>query len=252
MAVRITICKKTYQRYVQKDGPPVERFLMFIENSGHKFEDLLVAVLSILEFFDLDVADCRSQSYDNANNVSGIYSGLQARIHEINDLAEHAPCAVHSMNLVGVHAVECASEAASIFNTVQTLYILFTASTYRWEVLQSHTGKRITLQSLSATRFSARCEAVHVLNKHFDEIIETLIIIEEDFEENAITRQEAKVFVILSEYSIGFESKAEPGSKSRQESESRVVPESKSSAGSKPESSEGPESESSAVLRLES
>lgn len=179
-------------RYVQKDGTPVERFLIFIENSGHKAEDLLVAVLSILEFFDLDLADCRSQSYDNANNVSGMYSGLQARIHEINDLAEHAPCAAHSLNLVGVHAVECAPEAASFFNTVQTLYNFFTASTQRWEILQSHTGKRIALKSLSATRWSARYEAVHVLNQYFDEIIETLIIIEEDIDENAITRQQAK------------------------------------------------------------
>ncbi|XP_044592940.1 uncharacterized protein LOC123270860 [Cotesia glomerata] len=165
---------------------------MFIENSGHKAEDLLVAVLSVLEFFYLDLADCRSQSYDNANNVSGIYSSLQARIHEINHLAEHAPCAAHSMNLVGVHAVECAPEAASFFNTVQTLYNFFTASTHRWEVLQSHTEKRIALKSLSATRWAARYEAVQALNQHFVEIIETLIILEEDIEENAITRQEAK------------------------------------------------------------
>lgn len=179
-------------RYVKKDGTPVERFLMFIKNSGHKAEDLLVAVLSVLEFFYLDLTDCRSQSYDNANNVSGIYSGLQARIHEINHRAEHAPCAAHSMNLVGVHTVECAPEAASFFNTVQTLYNFFTASTHRWEVLQSHTEKRIALKSLSATRWSARYEAVQALNQHFVEIIETLIILQEDIEENAITRQEAK------------------------------------------------------------
>ena len=98
---------------MQKDGTPIERFLTFIENSGHKAEDLLVTVLSILEFFALDLADCRSQSYDNANNVSGIYSGLQARTREINDLAE--PCVAHSKNLVGVHTVECTPEAASFF-----------------------------------------------------------------------------------------------------------------------------------------
>ncbi|CAH2231607.1 jg14329 [Pararge aegeria aegeria] len=138
----------------------MERFLMFIENSGHKAKDLLLAVLSVLEFFELDLADCRGQSYDNANNVSGIYSGLQARIHEINHLAEHAPCAALSMNFVGVHAVECAPEAASFFNTVQTLYNFLTASTHRWEVLQSHAEKRIALKSLSATRWSARYEAV--------------------------------------------------------------------------------------------
>lgn len=86
---------------------------------------------------------------------------------------------VHFMNLVGVRVVECTPEAAS-------------ASTHRWEVLQSHTGKRIMLKTLSATRWSARYEAVHVLIQHFDEIIETFIIIEEDIQKNAITRQEAK------------------------------------------------------------
>ncbi|XP_008551180.1 zinc finger MYM-type protein 1-like [Microplitis demolitor] len=40
-------------RYVKKYGTPIERFLMFIENSGHKGEDLLVAVLLALEFFSI-------------------------------------------------------------------------------------------------------------------------------------------------------------------------------------------------------
>lgn len=48
------------------------------------------------------------------------------------------------------------------------------------------------MKSLYATRWSARYEAVQVLNQHFKEIIKTLIILEEDTEENAITRQEAK------------------------------------------------------------
>ncbi|CAB3242520.1 unnamed protein product [Arctia plantaginis] len=196
-------------RYVKKDGTPVECCLMFIKNSGHKAEDLLVAVLSALEFFDINLADCRSQSYDNANNVSGIFSGLQARIHEINDLAEHAPCAAHSMNLVGVHAVECTPEAALFFHTVQALYNFFTASTHRWAVLQSHTEKKITLKSLSATRWSAPYEAVQVLNQYFNEIIETLIILEEDTEQNAITRQEDKeIRIQLEQLETAFGSKS--------------------------------------------
>lgn len=41
--------------------------------------------------------------------MSGQYTGLQARIKDINSLAMYIPRAAHSLllNLVGVHAVEC-------------------------------------------------------------------------------------------------------------------------------------------------
>ena len=64
-------------RYVSEDGCPVERFLKFIPNCGHKAEDLAKVVLETLKSHELDIADCRGQSYDNASSMSGIYSGLQ-------------------------------------------------------------------------------------------------------------------------------------------------------------------------------
>ena len=51
-------------RYVKKDGEPVERFLKFHPNTGHKSEELTTAVLKTLETFGLDIKDCRDQSYD--------------------------------------------------------------------------------------------------------------------------------------------------------------------------------------------
>ncbi|XP_033218200.1 uncharacterized protein LOC117173668 [Belonocnema kinseyi] len=97
---------------------------------------------------------------------------------------------IHLVNLIEVHAVESTPGAALFFNTVQALYNFFTASTHHWEILQIHAGTKIALKSLSVTRWSASQEAVEVLHKHYDEIIETLIIIEEVIIENAITRQE--------------------------------------------------------------
>ncbi|KAG7172178.1 hypothetical protein Hamer_G009519 [Homarus americanus] len=41
----------------------------------------------------------RGQSYDNAATMSGIYTGLQARIKAMNPLAYYVPCAGHSLNL---------------------------------------------------------------------------------------------------------------------------------------------------------
>jgi hypothetical protein len=35
-----------------------------------------------LKTHDIDVADCRGQSYDNASNMSGKYNGMQAIIRQ--------------------------------------------------------------------------------------------------------------------------------------------------------------------------
>lgn len=91
-------------RYVNSDGLPVERFLCFLENVGHKSQYMAKAVFCILKKFNLDISFLRGQSYDNAKNMSGIYSGLQARIKEVAPLADYIPCSAHSLNLVGSYA----------------------------------------------------------------------------------------------------------------------------------------------------
>lgn len=75
-------------RYVRDNGEIVERFLEFLPNIGHKAKDIENALLKSLEVNGLDIMNCRGQSYDNASNMSGIYSGLQARIKSINPLAD--------------------------------------------------------------------------------------------------------------------------------------------------------------------
>lgn len=67
-------------RYVNKNGSPVERFLKFLENTGHKSAEMQDSILRLLSDLDISLEDCRGQSYDNASNMSGVYSGLQARI----------------------------------------------------------------------------------------------------------------------------------------------------------------------------
>ena len=57
--------------------------------------------------------------------MSGKYSGLQARIKEVNPLAVFIPCAGHSLNLVGTCAVESCTMAGTFFGTLQKLYFFF-------------------------------------------------------------------------------------------------------------------------------
>lgn len=62
-------------RYV-KDGGPVERFMQFIPIQEHKSEYLAEIVISFLKKHGINIADCRGQCYDNANNMAGQYKGL--------------------------------------------------------------------------------------------------------------------------------------------------------------------------------
>ena len=78
--------------------------------------------------------NCRSQSYDNASNMSGVYTGVQACIKEINSLVEFVPCSAHSLNLVGNKAADCCMAATSFSGIVQGLYNFLSSSTHRWDV----------------------------------------------------------------------------------------------------------------------
>jgi len=62
-------------RYVKLNGVPVERFLLFIANVAHKSKDMAETVLNLLSEYEIPIEYCRSQSYDNAANMSGQYTG---------------------------------------------------------------------------------------------------------------------------------------------------------------------------------
>lgn len=100
-------------------------FLKFIAIEQHDGKYLFDIIRHTLEHHNISIGNCRSQSYDNASNMSGIYTGVQARFREINKLAEWVPCAAHSLNLVGSTAVECCQEAVKFFGILQAIYTFF-------------------------------------------------------------------------------------------------------------------------------
>ncbi|XP_069494240.1 zinc finger MYM-type protein 1-like [Ambystoma mexicanum] len=157
-------------RYV-KDDAPKERFLEFLPIHGHGAEYLADVVVQFLKGAGIPISDCRGQSYDNASNMAGQYSGLQARIKEINKFAVYVPCAGHSLNLVGVKAAECNMQVVSYFDFVQHLYTFFSASTHRWNVLVSSVGRAHKIvKRLSDTRWSAHADAVNALCDGYERI----------------------------------------------------------------------------------
>lgn len=184
-------------RYVPENGLPVERFLCFLPNVGHKSEELFHAVMDVLKKYEIDIENCRGQAYDNASNMSGKYTGLQARIREKTPTAMYSPCSAHSLNLVGEHSTSSCEESRNFFMLLNNLYNFFSCSTKRWEVLASCLNKKhnLSLKTLSKTRWSARDDACKALNEDWNEIIEALTVTSNDETEKATTRSEASTYL---------------------------------------------------------
>jgi hypothetical protein len=70
-------------RCVNYDGQPVERFVKFQDIYGHAAEYLTITIVEIIKNFGIDIKNCVGQSYDNASNMTGKYSGLQTRIRTL-------------------------------------------------------------------------------------------------------------------------------------------------------------------------
>ena len=163
-------------RYVPVNvATPVERFVKFLPNVGHKAKEMYDALLVAFAIYDLNFQDCRGQSYDNAANMSGCYEGLQALLKELNKLAEYAPCGGHALNLVGKSVVESNREVGIVFDYLEDLFNFFTVSTRRWELLleKLNPGQRV-VKRVTGTRWSSRYDACSAFINSWKEIMEVL------------------------------------------------------------------------------
>ena len=68
-----------------------ESFLCFFPLKGKTSAAVTEAILVLLGKLQIDVMMCRGLGYDNASTMSGIHSGVQKRIRDINSLAVHVP-----------------------------------------------------------------------------------------------------------------------------------------------------------------
>lgn len=164
-------------RYVNEESDILERFIKFQNIFSHTAESLTTNIVFLLEEFKINIKNCIGQSYDNASNMSGKYSGFRARIKNLSPKAEYIPCAAHSLNLVDVSAVKSCLEAVNYFGVVQSLYVFFSSSPHRWEVLKEQLKFNkipITLKSTSNTRWSADVNTVKALRLGYNEILTAL------------------------------------------------------------------------------
>ena len=98
-------------RYVHMmDHQPVERFLTFIISRVTQNRVLLTLLQYFLDQV-INFKKCHGQTYENASNMRGTYTGMQRILKNKNSLVDYIPCAAHYLNLLGQSAVDYCVEA---------------------------------------------------------------------------------------------------------------------------------------------
>ncbi|XP_072389590.1 zinc finger MYM-type protein 1-like [Diabrotica undecimpunctata] len=181
-------------RYCSDTGTPVERFIQFLDNTGHKAKYMEASIVKILSNLNINIDDCRGQSYDNANNMSGVYSGLQVLIKSRNSMAKYVPCAAHSLNLIVQHAAECTMESITFFLVAEEIYVFFSASTYRWKRLidlLKNCDHTFVPKRVNVTRWSGRFNALKALNLCYQDIKQAVLELSSNEDEKMPVRCQA-------------------------------------------------------------
>ncbi len=112
-----------------------EVFLGFEATVGSSASELENKILGSVEKNGLDLSKCHGQGYDGAANMSGAYSGVQARITEKEPLARCVHCAAHNLNLALNDSVKNVPGVKQFYDTEEILYNFFGHSIKRWALL---------------------------------------------------------------------------------------------------------------------
>lgn len=156
-----------------------EHFLGFFPITDTTGQGLTEFLLSCLNLNEIDIQDMRGQGYDNGANMKGKNIGLQKRILDLNPRAFYVPCAAHSLNLVVNDAAKSSLEIVNFFSIVQEIYVFFSASTARWQMLANEMPT-LSLKPLSNTRWESRVEAVKALRFNLGKVYDALFAIYSD------------------------------------------------------------------------
>lgn len=151
-----------------------EAFCGFTKVTDQTSQGLETIVLEAIECF-ADITKLRGQGYDGAAHMSGVYSGLQARIRQRNPFARFVHCCTHNLNLVINDSVTNVQEVRQFYEQLEGIYVFF-SSPRRWAMLNAtkQTNLAKTLKRICPTRWSSRIQALDALRSRYFDVIKIL------------------------------------------------------------------------------
>lgn len=186
MSLVIRCCIELGEEYSVK-----EYFINFLPVEKSTGAALSQVLLNTLDSLGLKIEDIRGQGYDNGANMRGINSGVQRHILNRNPKAFFVPCACHSLNLVINDGASKSGQVVNFFGLVQELFVFFSSSTSRWDVLHKYV-ESLSLKSVCATRWSSRIDAIKPLRYQLGQVYDALVAISLDTNRDHESREKSK------------------------------------------------------------
>ncbi|XP_066978824.1 zinc finger MYM-type protein 1-like [Macrobrachium rosenbergii] len=165
-------------RFVQVDEDNAviavrEHFLGYVPLQETTGAFMAETILEEFKKMDLCIDNLRGQGYDNGSNMKGKHNGVQKKILQRNPRALFVPCSAHTLNLVVNDAASCCLETTNFSGLIQKLYVFFSASTHRCDVLKRHV-QSLTVKPLSETRWESRIDALKPIRYQIGDIYDAL------------------------------------------------------------------------------
>ena len=145
--------------------------------------NLCDVILQQLDKLNLSLDCVVGQCFDGASNMAGQYSGVQARLKEVCPRQPvYIHCWAHVLNLVLQDVVKGVQLCSKTFDLLQKIYVVIEGSPKRHAQylacvsdlnLDDGPGPQI-LQSLSTTRWAARCTNLRIVRRCLPAVIEYL------------------------------------------------------------------------------
>ena len=170
----MAICIRYYHNTIN------ERCISVVEAKKLDASSLTELIQTALSSMGLDPSKAVAQCYDGAAAMSGVKTGVQARMREKYEKAVYVHCWAHRLNLVLVNACCDTPHVLNFFSTLQSLHTFFSGSTLRHSKYldkqkELHPNDRThKLQSLSDTRWNSRFHAISAILKSLDSLVEVL------------------------------------------------------------------------------
>ena len=186
------------------NGMKKEAFIGFYSTKSTEGEVLYELVKSSITELNLDLKNIVGKAFDGAANMNGVHKRLSTRMEECSPFGIYVHCyALHCWHVLNLALQDTMTQIEPLRNalgTIQALHNFLDASPKRHTLfsdteVQSEDLK-LTLKSLSATRWSCQWEAVKAVYGQMERIVKALLTLSADKDLKTYSESRALLTVI--------------------------------------------------------
>lgn len=170
-------------KYVDSSLEPHTVFLGFYNARDSTGETLFSCIKDIFLRLNIPIERIAGFCFDGAANMSGCFSGVQARLKELNPHSLYVHCSNHSLDLILQEAAREVSLVADTLNFVQGVSSVIRESSKRKQLYQSFFGcdeVSVNILGLCPTRWCIRDMSINRVTAAYPALLTTLHELKDD------------------------------------------------------------------------